>query len=116
MITAAIPKLPFIDKSKTAAFYTKFGFVLTADYGDYFLMNAHGVELHFFSYPTLQPNKSDFMIYLRVATDIATYLEKTDNSMLPAANFGVLETKPWGQQEFAIVDPNGTLLTFGQAV
>ena len=29
---------------------------------------------------------------------------------------GKLEKKPWNQMEFSIIDPNGTLLTFGQFV
>jgi hypothetical protein len=27
---------------------------------------------------------------------------------------GALQTKPWGQQEFAMLDPDNNLLTFGQ--
>ncbi|ULT27166.1 hypothetical protein KUH03_10560 [Sphingobacterium sp. E70] len=27
---------------------------------------------------------------------------------------GKLETKPWGQREFSILDPDSNLLTFGQ--
>ncbi|GAB1453064.1 hypothetical protein MASR2M47_31200 [Draconibacterium sp.] len=29
---------------------------------------------------------------------------------------GKLETKPWGQKEFSILDPDNNLLTFGQSV
>jgi hypothetical protein len=29
---------------------------------------------------------------------------------------GKLEDKPWKQSEFSVIDPNGTLLTFGQAI
>lgn len=29
---------------------------------------------------------------------------------------GSLETKPWGMKEFSLLDPNGTLLTFGEKI
>jgi len=29
---------------------------------------------------------------------------------------GKLEVKHWKQKEFSVIDPNGTLLTFGQAI
>jgi uncharacterized glyoxalase superfamily protein PhnB len=29
---------------------------------------------------------------------------------------GDLQTKPWGQREFALLDPDHNLLTFGQAL
>jgi hypothetical protein len=28
---------------------------------------------------------------------------------------GKLQTKPWGQKEFSILDPDNNLLTFGQS-
>jgi len=27
-----------------------------------------------------------------------------------------LETKPWGQKEFSVLDPDNNLLTFGQSI
>jgi hypothetical protein len=29
---------------------------------------------------------------------------------------GYLETKPWGQKEFSLLDPDNNLLTFGQSI
>ena len=29
---------------------------------------------------------------------------------------GALQNKPWGQKEFALLDPDSNLLTFGQSV
>jgi uncharacterized glyoxalase superfamily protein PhnB len=115
MITAVIPKLPFIEKQKTIDFYTLLGFTLGADYGDYLIMNSDHTELHFFSYPTLQPAKSDFMIYFRV-TDVELLYPALQQRGIAIHPNGKLEVKPWKQKEFAVIDPNGTLLTFGQAV
>jgi len=67
MITSIVPKLPFIDKQQTVDYYVnRLGFKLRSDYGDYLIVDLEGVELHFFSYPKLEPGKSDFMIYLRI--------------------------------------------------
>ncbi|WP_339836654.1 VOC family protein [uncultured Flavobacterium sp.] len=114
MLTSVIPKLPFIDKQKTINFYAKLGFSMLSDYGDYLLLKSNKVELHFFSFPTLIPEKSDFMIYLRVDSEIEKYYKKVQDLEVKIHPNGKLETKPWKQKEFAIVDPNGTLLTFGQ--
>jgi hypothetical protein len=116
MITSVIPKLPFIDKQKTIDFYKQLGFILQSDYVDYLITRSAEVELHFFSYPALVPAKSDFMIYLRVETDIEIlYLQLQQKGIAIHPN-GMLEDKLWRQREFAIIDPNGTLLTFGQAI
>lgn len=115
MITTVIPKLPFIDKQKTLNFYIEqLGFSLLSDYGDYLLLSCDNVEVHFFSYPTLLPEKSDFMIYLRIDSDIEKYYQILQNLNVEIHPNGALEIKPWNQKEFAIIDPNGTLLTFGQ--
>jgi hypothetical protein len=116
MITSVIPKLPFIDKQKTIDFYKQLGFILQSDYVDYLITRSAEVELHFFSYPTLVPAKSDFMIYLRVETDIEILYQQLQQKGIAIHPNGKLEDKLWRQREFAIIDPNGTLLTFGQAI
>ena len=117
MITSIVPKLPFIDKRQTRDFYVnQLNFKLASDYGDYFIILVDNAELHFFSYPTLVPAKSDFMIYLRIDTGIDELYSKYSSCEPPLNIIGKLESKYWGQREFAITDPNGTLLTFGQPI
>lgn len=116
MITAIIPKLPFIDKVQTLQFYQKLGFSLENDYGDYFIVSKETLEIHFFAFHNLNPLKSDFMIYVRLNANIEKYymqLQKQEMEIHPNGN---LEIKPWNQLEFSIIDPNGTLLTFGQSL
>jgi hypothetical protein len=115
MITSIIPKLPFIEKQKTIDFYVQLDFRLQSDYGDYVIMSSEQTELHFFSFTSLQPAKSDFMIYLRVnvVESLYTALQKKGIAIHPN---GKLEVKPWNQKEFSILDTNGTLLTFGQPI
>jgi len=117
MIKSVVPKLPFTDKKQTLDFYMqRLGFELLSDYGDYLIMRREGAELHFFAYPTLVPAKSDFMIYLRIDSGIEQLYEQMQKQQPALERLHRLETKPWGQKEFAIIDPNGTLLTFGQGV
>ena len=116
MITSVAPKLPFINKQHTIDFYLSLGFQLRSDYGDYVIMRLDSAELHFFSFPTLEPAKSDFMIYLRVDDGIEKLYEKYSKLNPPLKDLRKLESKPWGQKEFHIIDPSGTLLTFGEAV
>ncbi|MBL7834767.1 MAG: VOC family protein [Cyclobacteriaceae bacterium] len=114
MIKSVISKLPFIDKQKTIDFYSSLGFQVTSDHGDYLIVMSEQLELHFFSFPALEPSNSDFMIYLRVV-DIDSLYDSLRKKLAIHPN-GKLETKSWGQREFSMVDPNGTLLTFGQGV
>lgn len=117
MITTVIPKLPFIDKQKTLDYYTnQLGFDLMSDYGDYLILNQENVELHFFSFAELAPQGSDFMIYLRIDNNIEEYYQKLQDLEVKIHPNGKLENKAWHQKEFSLIDPNGTLLTFGQAI
>lgn len=56
------------------------------------------------------------MIYMRVSADIDSLYETLQKNSIAIHPNGRLEDKPWRQREFSIIDPNGTLLTFGQAV
>ena len=116
MISAVIPKLPFINKDETIDFYNTIGFQLDADYGQYLIFSIEQTELHFFSHDNLNPKKSDFMIYLRVNAEIEKLYNKLIESGISIHPNGKLEKKQWNQIEFSIIDPNGTLLTFGQFV
>lgn len=116
MITSVVPKLPFIDKEATLNFYAnQLDFELISDYGDYLILTMGAVELHFFAYPSLQPSKSDFMIYLRVDKDIEALYASYKNMQPPFNDLRDLKHQPWRQKEFSLIDPNGTLLTFGES-
>lgn len=114
MISLVIPKLPFIYKEKTINYYQKLGFELVADHGDYLITQYKDLEIHFFSFETFIPEKSDFMIYLRIDNDIENFYQNFQNQGIEIHPNGKLETKPWGMKEFSLIDPSGTLLTFGE--
>ena len=54
------------------------------------------------------------MIYLRIE-NIENFYENLQTQNVEIHPNGKLETKPWKQKEFSILDPNGTLLTFGES-
>lgn len=114
MLQTIIPKIPFIDKEKTLNYYTNLGFKLTSDYGDYLIVVKDNLEIHFLHFPSLEKEKSDFMLYIRCSEIDNLYQNLHDNQVEIHPN-GPLETKPWGQKEFSLIDPNGTLLTFGDS-
>ncbi|TDX87007.1 bleomycin resistance protein [Epilithonimonas xixisoli] len=116
MISQIIPKLPFINKEKTIDYYQNLGFGFVADYGDYLIATYNDSEIHFFEFGSLIPEKSDFMIYLRISNNIDRFYQQTQDKGISIHPNGNLETKPWGTREFSVIDPNGTLLTFGEKI
>lgn len=116
MLISAIPKIPFINKQSTIGFYVRqLGFRLLSDYGDYLIMKLDLAELQFFSFPDLQPEQSDFMVYIRIDKGIEELYKKLQDQRITIHPNGALTTKAWKQKEFSINDPNGTLVTFGEA-
>lgn len=108
------PLLPANNVAEAMAWYRDvLGFpdAFLFEHEDYAIVKREGVEIHLF-HMDIEPRKSDFMVYVRV-TDIQTlYAEYAAKDLIhPDAP---LQNKPWGQTEFAILDPNGALLTFGQ--
>lgn len=117
MLISAVPKIPFIHKKETIDFYTKvLGFTLKSEYDDYLILYCDDAEVHMFSFPDIVPAKSDFMIYLRVAKDIEQIYESLQSQQNTIKKLFGLESKPWGLKEFSVIDPNGTLLTYGQYI
>lgn len=72
-------------------------------------------ELHFFHAPDVDASTSNFMCYLRCA-DTQTLFEKYSKLDLPLSCFGAprVQGPPDEDGEFAVVDPDGTLLRIGR--
>lgn len=118
MITSIHPKLPMRSKAITQAYYVEqLGFELasTHDYPEYLMVKKDAIELHFFLFPTLDPLENYGQVYLRTAEIDSLYQYFLDRKVAIHPN-GPLETKPWGQREFSLLDPDHNLLTFGQDV
>lgn len=116
MLTAIIPKLPMRDKAATRTYYTEqLGFVLVGEYEHYLIVERDGLQLHFFLFAELDPMTNDGQVYIRTNDVDALYRTFVARGVAIHPN-GDLQTKPWGQREFALLDPDHNLLTFGQAL
>lgn len=110
-----IPKLPARDLDETRIYFeTKLQFTAFSRYPDYLIMKKGTSELHFFKFAELDPKSSYAMIYIRLDHGIEELYADYQSRGVAIHPNGPLETKPWGTKEFAILDPNNTLLTFGQ--
>lgn len=117
MLTDINPKLPMRDKAVTKDFYVnKLGFDVfgEADYDGYLMVSKDDIQIHFFEFKTLDPKENYGQVYIRTDNINEWYKLALDKNVnIPQA--GHLQTKPWGQKEFAILDPDNNSLTFGQS-
>ena len=118
MLTDINPKLPMRDKAVTKDFYlNKMGFQEfgSADYDGYLMVEKDKIQIHFFEFKELDPLENYGQIYIRTDNIEKWYQLALDKKVnIPKA--GHLQVKPWGQKEFAILDPDHNLLTFGQSL
>lgn len=105
------------DKAATRDFYVnKLGFAqYGGDFPDYLMVQKDSVQIHFFEFKELVPNENYGQIYIRTDDIDSLYLLFQNNEANIHPN-GQLQTKPWGQKEFSILDPDNNLLTFGQSL
>lgn len=118
MLTSVHPKLPMRNKSATLDYYVgKLGFetVGTAEYEEYLMVRKANIELHFFLFRELDPKENYGQVYIRTDDIDGLYEWMLANAIAIHPN-GSLQTRPWGQREFHLLDPDHNLLTFGQGV
>jgi len=118
MLTDINPKLPMRDKNITREFYiSKLGFKEygSADFDGYLMMEKDQIQIHFFEFKELDPKENYGQVYIRTDNIDNFYQSLLDYKTTIHPN-GPLETKPWGQKEFAVLDPDSNLLTFGQSI
>lgn len=116
MLTTVNPKLPMRNKAATKHYYvTQLGFrdAGAADYEGYLIVEKDGIEIHFFEFKDLIPQDNYSGVYIRTDDIDTLYQSLLDNKISIHPN-GALQAKPWGQKEFALLDPDNNLLTFGQ--
>jgi len=112
------PKLPMRDKAVTKSFYiNKLGFheFGGTDYNGYLMVEKDNIQIHFFEFKELNPKENYGQIYIRTNNIDDLYQSMLANRVIIHPN-GALQTKPWGQREFALLDPDNNLLTFGQSI
>ena len=116
MLTDINPKLPMRNKSATRHFYiNQLGFREIGDYEGYLMVQKDNIEIHFFEFKELDPKENYGQVYLRTNDIDHLYTSMLDNEIEIHPN-GALQIKPWGQKEFALLDPDSNLLTFGQSI
>lgn len=117
MLTDIHPKLPMRNKAITKDYYLhQLGFQIygDSDYKGYLMVQKDKIQVHFFEFKDLNPAENYGQVYIRT-NDIETLYQLFYNKKIihPA---GHLHTKPWGQKEFSVLDPDNNLLTFGQSL
>lgn len=118
MLTVVHPKLPVRNKETTRNYYVNgLGFrdTGTVDYDGYLMLKKDDIEIHFFVFEGLDPKENYGQVYIRT-NDIDTLYQLLLDKGIDIHPAGALSTKPWGQREFALLDPDNNLLTFGQSV
>lgn len=118
MLTAINPKLPMINKAITKAYYIdQLGFenVGSSDYDGYLMVKKDQIEIHFFEFKELDSKENYCGAYIRTNDIEVLYQSFLERNITIHPN-GPLETKPWGQKEFSLLDPNKNLITFGQSL
>jgi len=116
MLTDINPKLPMRDLDVTKKYYLdKLCFSELGDYGDYFIVKKDNIEIHFFEFKELKPKENYGQVYIRT-NDIESFYQSLLEKKIDIHPNGSLESKPWGQREFSLLDPDNNLLTFGQNI
>jgi len=117
MLTEINPKLPMRNKARTKEFYIdqldfqQFG----NDYEEYLMVQKDNVQIHFFEFKELDPKENYGQVYIRT-NDIDKLYQSIVDKKISIHPAGDLQTKPWRQREFSLLDPDNNLLTFGQSV
>jgi catechol 2,3-dioxygenase-like lactoylglutathione lyase family enzyme len=118
MLNHINPKLPMRNKAITRDFYINhLGFVELGneDFEGYLMVKKDHIEIHFFEFAALNPLDNYGQVYIRTDEIESWYSLALDKKLnIPTA--GHLHVKPWGQKEFALLDPDHNSLTFGQAI
>lgn len=118
MLTAIHPKLPMRNKAVTKDYYiNQLGFQLFGeqDFDAYLMIQKDNIQIHFFEFKNLKPDDNYGQIYIRTINIDELYQTFLNNKIAIHPN-GHLELKPWGQREFALLDPDNNLLTFGESL
>ncbi len=113
-LKVAVPILLTRDINKAADFYTqKLGFTVSSIYPNYLIIKRDETALHFSLAQDLDPKTNSCMTYIYVSNIDSLYAEcQTQEIIHPN---GALQAKDYGMKDFAVIDPDGNLLTFGES-
>jgi hypothetical protein len=108
---SAIPKLASLDIQRSIAFFEKLGFIKSAHYPDYGIVQLDAVQIHFWlcADPAV-PHATGCRINV---SDIEALFANYSKLGVIHPN-DPLSLKPWGLREFSILDIDGNLVTFSE--
>lgn len=111
--TRVMPRLSVNDIHEALAFYEQLGFHATFASHDFALVKRGAVELQL-SCTLVDPLANQSACWIGVTDIEAIYqqVRATNPSAIPPRAH--LANKPWGFKEFAVVDPSGVRITFGE--
>ncbi|MBL7745196.1 MAG: VOC family protein [Chitinophagaceae bacterium] len=118
MLTDIHPKLPMRNKNVTRDYYiSKLDFEEpgNTDYDGYLILQKDRAQIHFFEFRELDPKENYGQVYIRTS-DIDNLYRSLLAKKISIHPAGHLQSKPWGQKEFSLLDPDNNLLTFGQSI
>lgn len=118
MLTSINPKLPMRNKSITKDYYiNSLGFedLDSEDFDGYLMLKKDQIEIHFFEFKGLIVKENYGQVYIRL-NDIESFYQSLIDKNVAIHPNGKLQTKPWGQKEFSLLDPDSNLLTFGEGI
>ncbi len=100
------------DLARTETFYTeKLKFAVSARHDDWLKLDRDALTLHFALVSGLNPRKNMSHAYVRVRGVDSLFEQLPRDAVHPN---GSLRTQDYGMREFAVIDPDGNLLTFGE--
>ncbi len=105
------------NKAITKAYYYNLGFEQLGDkeYDGYLMIQKDDIQIHFFEFKELDPKENYGQVYIRTDDVDEIYKFCLEKNIKIHLN-GSLEIKPWEVKEFALLDPDNNLLTFGQTI
>ena len=111
-VTAIVPAR---DLDASTAFYARLGLGVVSDHGDYrILSDGRGWHLHLNRTPDwparIEDNALGLYLYVEDVDAVAGRVREL------IINDDQPRLKPWGTYEFAVSDPNGTLVRIGRVV
>jgi catechol 2,3-dioxygenase-like lactoylglutathione lyase family enzyme len=112
---SATPVLASLDIKRSVDFFvSKLGFAaIYAEQGQYGIVSNGPISIHFWACTDPEiPKATGCRVQVRDIANLYTHCSAL-GIVHPNAPLG---TKPWGSHEFAIVDPDGNLVTFYEPV
>jgi hypothetical protein len=101
------------DLTATVGFFGRLGFIARYNDGDYAILRCDDVELHFGRQEGLDPKANLHDCRVNVRNIEALFGGFPPDAINPN---GPLSVKPYGMKEFAVLDPGGICVMFGERV